>query len=102
MGGYWRDEKATARTLRDGWLWTGDLGSFDEHGFLTLKDRSKDVIISGGSNIYPCEVEEVLLRHHSVAEVPLSTDLIPNGAKSPSPMSCSWTLTRVGQHLIRQ
>ena len=69
MRGYWRDEKATARTLRDGWLWTGDLGSFDEHGFLTLKDRSKDVIISGGSNIYPREVEEVLLRHHSVAEV---------------------------------
>lgn len=69
MAGYWRDEAATAKTLRDGWLYTGDLGQLDEHGFLTLRDRSKDVVISGGSNIYPREVEEVLLRHPAVAEV---------------------------------
>jgi long-chain acyl-CoA synthetase len=68
MGGYWRDPGATARALRDGWLWTGDLGAFDADGFLTLKDRSKDLIISGGANIYPREVEEVLLRHPAVAE----------------------------------
>jgi long-chain acyl-CoA synthetase len=69
MAGYWRKPEATARTLRDGWLWTGDLGALDEDGFLTLKDRSKDVIISGGSNIYPREVEEVLLHHPGVREV---------------------------------
>ncbi len=69
MAGYWQNPDATARTLRDGWLWTGDIGSFDEHGFLSMKDRSKDVIISGGSNIYPREVEEVLLKHPSVREV---------------------------------
>jgi acyl-CoA synthetase (AMP-forming)/AMP-acid ligase II len=69
MLGYWRNAEATGRTLRDGWLWTGDLGVLDEDGFLTLKDRSKDVIISGGSNIYPREVEEVLLRHPAVREV---------------------------------
>jgi long-chain acyl-CoA synthetase len=69
MKGYWRDEQATAATLRGAWLHTGDVGSMDEDGFLTLKDRSKDLIISGGSNIYPREVEEVLLRHPSVAEV---------------------------------
>ena len=69
MKGYWRDEQATAVTLRGGWLHTGDVGSMDEDGFLTLKDRSKDLIISGGSNIYPREVEEVLLRHPAVAEV---------------------------------
>ena len=69
MSGYWGDREATAETLRDGWLHTGDLGVFDEDGFLTLKDRSKDVIISGGANIYPREVEEVLLRHPLVAEV---------------------------------
>ncbi|HJV94728.1 MAG TPA: AMP-binding protein, partial [Albitalea sp.] len=69
MGGYWRDAAATANAVRDGWLFTGDMGSFDEHGFLTLRDRSKDLIISGGSNIYPREVEEVLLRHPAVAEV---------------------------------
>ncbi len=61
MTGYWRDPEASARTLRGGWLHTGDVGALDEDGFLTLKDRSKDLIISGGSNIYPREVEEVLL-----------------------------------------
>ena len=69
MAGYWGNPEATAKALRDGWLWTGDLGAFDGEGFLTLKDRSKDLIISGGSNIYPREVEEVLLAHPGVAEV---------------------------------
>jgi long-chain acyl-CoA synthetase len=69
MAGYWNNPAASAETLRDGWLHTGDVGSLDEDGFLTLKDRSKDVIISGGSNVYPREVEEVLLRHPAVSEV---------------------------------
>lgn len=68
MSGYWRNPEATADTLRGGWLHTGDVGALDEEGFLTLKDRSKDVIISGGSNIYPREVEEVLLQHRDVLE----------------------------------
>jgi long-chain acyl-CoA synthetase len=68
MPGYWCNSEATASALRDGWLWTGDLGAFDDDGFLTLKDRSKDLIVSGGSNIYPREVEEVLLLHPAVAE----------------------------------
>jgi long-chain acyl-CoA synthetase len=67
--GYWRNAQATAQTWRNGWLHTGDVGSFDDDGFLTLRDRSKDLIISGGSNIYPREVEEVLLHHPAVAEV---------------------------------
>ena len=69
MSGYWRNEDATAATLKDGWLHTGDVGAFDAEGYLTLKDRSKDLIISGGSNIYPREVEEVLLKHAAVREV---------------------------------
>ena len=68
MAGYWRNPDATAAAIRDGWLWTGDMGALDEDGFLTLKDRSKDLIISGGSNIYPREVEEVLLTAPGVAE----------------------------------
>ncbi len=68
MPGYWRDPDASARTLRGGWLHTGDIGIFDEDGYLTLIDRSKDLIISGGANIYPREVEEVLLRHKGILE----------------------------------
>ena len=69
MAGYWQNSEATANAIRGGWLWTGDMGFLDKDGFLTLKDRSKDVIISGGTNIYPREVEEVLLRHPAVREV---------------------------------
>jgi long-chain acyl-CoA synthetase len=68
MQGYWNNPEANAKSLRDGWLWTGDLGAMDADGFLTLKDRSKDMIISGGSNIYPREIEEVLLTHPGVLE----------------------------------
>jgi fatty-acyl-CoA synthase len=68
MSGYWNNPEATAATLQNGWLCTGDMGSFDDRGYLTLRDRSKDVVISGGSNIYPREVEEVLLEHPGVDE----------------------------------
>jgi fatty-acyl-CoA synthase len=68
MGGYWHNEAATKDALRDGWLRTGDMGSFDARGYLTLHDRSKDVVISGGTNIYPREVEEALLEHPGVSE----------------------------------
>jgi len=69
MPGYWRNEEASRTALRGGWLHTGDIGAFDAEGYLHLKDRSKDLIISGGSNIYPREVEEVLLSHAQVREV---------------------------------
>jgi long-chain acyl-CoA synthetase len=69
MRGYWKNEEATEASLHSGWLHTGDLGVFDEEGYLHLKDRSKDLIISGGSNVYPREVEEVLLTHAGVREV---------------------------------
>lgn len=69
MGGYWKNPEATREAMRGGWLHTGDVGAMDEDGFLTLMDRSKDMIISGGTNIYPREIEEVLLRHPGVLEV---------------------------------
>jgi long-chain acyl-CoA synthetase len=69
MAGYFNQPDATAETLRNGWLHTGDVGSFDAAGYLTLRDRSKDLIISGGMNIYPREVEEALLHHPGVRAV---------------------------------
>ena len=68
MRGYWRNPEGNARALRDGWLWTGDVGAMESDGFVTIRDRSKDMIISGGSNIYPREIEEVLLSHPAVLE----------------------------------
>lgn len=69
MAGYWQNPEASAATLRGGYLHTGDVGAFDADGYLTIKDRSKDMIISGGSNIYPREIEEVLLKDGRVREV---------------------------------
>ncbi len=68
MPGYWQNPEATAKTLLNGWLMTGDMGFMDADGYVTMQDRSKDMIISGGSNIYPREVEEVLLMHPDVSE----------------------------------
>ena len=68
MPGYWNNPEATAKTLINGWLMTGDVGVMDAEGYLTLHDRSKDMIITGGSNVYPREVEEVLLEHDQVIE----------------------------------
>jgi long-chain acyl-CoA synthetase len=69
MKEYWNNPEATSETLRGGWLHTGDVGRFDADGYLTLMDRSKDLVISGGTNIYPREIEEVLLEHPHVDEV---------------------------------
>lgn len=69
MKGYWRDPEASDNSLRGGWLHTGDVGYLDEDGYLFLMDRSHDMIISGGENIYPREIEEILVRHPAVHEV---------------------------------
>jgi long-chain acyl-CoA synthetase len=68
MKGYWNRTEATATDLRDGWLRTGDIGSLDGDGYLTIKDRAKELIIRGGYNVYPREVEEVLYRHPDIVE----------------------------------
>jgi acyl-CoA synthetase (AMP-forming)/AMP-acid ligase II len=68
MAGYWERPEATAETLRDGWLHTGDIGYMDSHGYVFILDRTKDMIISGGANIYPRELEEVLVQHPAVSE----------------------------------
>lgn len=68
MPGYWQNPQATAKTLVGGWLMTGDMGRMDAAGYVTLQDRSKDMIITGGSNVYPREVEEVLLMDPAISE----------------------------------
>lgn len=69
MSGYLNNESATKNTLKNGWLYTGDMGSIDRNGILTLKDRSKDMIISGGMNIYPREIEDLLINLPTVKEI---------------------------------
>jgi acyl-CoA synthetase (AMP-forming)/AMP-acid ligase II len=68
MPGYWERPEANAETLRGGWLHTGDVGKMDEEGYVYILDRTKDMVISGGLNIYPREIEEVLLKHPAVSE----------------------------------
>jgi long-chain acyl-CoA synthetase len=66
MTGYWRAPEATAQTLRDGWLHTGDVGHLDDDGYLYVVDRIKDLIIRNGFNVYPRDVEDVLLAHPEI------------------------------------
>ncbi|MFT7288304.1 MAG: acyl-CoA synthetase (AMP-forming)/AMP-acid ligase II [Halieaceae bacterium] len=68
MKEYWNLPEATAETLRDGWLHTGDIATMDHEGFITICDRKKDMIISGGENVYPAEIESVLIQHEQVAD----------------------------------
>lgn len=68
MQGYWNDPERTAETIRDGWLLTGDMGTLDEDGFLSIVDRKKDMIIVGGMNVYPREVEDVIFKLSPVAD----------------------------------
>lgn len=68
MTGYWQNHDATAATIKDGWLYTGDIGKMDEDGYFSIVDRKKDLIITGGYNVYPAEVEDVLYKHPAVLE----------------------------------
>jgi acyl-CoA synthetase (AMP-forming)/AMP-acid ligase II len=69
MKEYWRRPEATAETIREGWLRTGDLASMDKEGFVYIRDRKKDMIISGGENVYPAEIENVILAHPGAGDV---------------------------------
>jgi len=94
MRGYWNNPQATTEAIRDGWLHTGDVGQFDNEGYLTIVGRLKDLIISGGENIYPVEIENVLTTHPTISdaavvgvshpkwgEVPLAVLVADNGGQ---------------------
>jgi acyl-CoA synthetase (AMP-forming)/AMP-acid ligase II len=68
MSEYWRRPKETAEAIQNGWLYTGDMGYYDERGYIYIADRKKDMIITGGENVYPREVEDVLYKHPAVEE----------------------------------
>jgi acyl-CoA synthetase (AMP-forming)/AMP-acid ligase II len=85
MKGYWNRPEATADTIRDGWLHTGDVATMDEDGFITIMDRVKDMLISGGENVYPAEIENVVLSHEKVADVAVIG--IPSAKWGESPMA---------------
>jgi acyl-CoA synthetase (AMP-forming)/AMP-acid ligase II len=69
MQGYWNRPEATAETLRDGWLYTGDLGYLDDEGFIYVVDRKKDMLISGGENVYPAEIERVIREIPGIGDI---------------------------------
>ncbi|WP_431681379.1 long-chain-fatty-acid--CoA ligase [Kitasatospora sp. KL5] len=112
FAGYHGLPEATAEAMVDGWFRTGDLGTLDEDGFLTIVDRTKDVVIRGGFNVYPSEVEDVLMRHPAVAQVaviglphPLHGEevcavVVPaDPAAPPSPEEIvAWAAERLGRH----
>ena len=81
MLGYWNRPEETAQTVRDGWLYTGDLAYMDEDGYFFIMDRKKDLVLVGGYNVYPREVDEVLMAHPDIQE-PI-TDLNKMTSKEP-------------------
>ena len=83
MKGYWNRPEATAETIRDGWLHTGDVATVDADGYVFINDRKKDMIISGGENIYPAEVENVILAHPQVREVAVIGQASAKWGESP-------------------
>ena len=108
MIGYWNRPDATEQALIDGWLHTGDVGSMDEEGFVTIRDRMKDMLISGGENVYPAEVENMLLGHPSLAdaaviglpsakwgEVPLAVVVLKSGAQLSTEELLAWCKGRL-------
>jgi len=83
MHGYWNRPEATAETIRDGWLHTGDLATIDAEGYVYIQDRKKDMIISGGENIYPAEIENVILSHPHVRDVAVIGQASAKWGESP-------------------
>jgi fatty-acyl-CoA synthase len=93
MQGYWNDPARTAEAIRDGWMHTGDLGVIDAEGYCNIVGRVKDMVIRGGENVYPREVEEFLFRHPKVAAVQVFG--VPDARYGEE--LCAWIITKPGQ-----
>ena len=89
LEGYWEQPEESERALKDGWFHTGDGGTIGDDGYLTISDRKKDVIITGGENVSSIEVEDVLFSHPAVAEVAVIGVPTRSGARRSRPSSCS-------------
>ncbi len=83
MKGYWHRQEATSEAIRDGWLYSGDLATMDAEGFVFIQDRKSDMIISGGENVYPAEIEDVILKHPGVKEVAVIGQASAKWGESP-------------------
>jgi len=98
MKGYWEDEEKSREVIRDGWMHSGDLASFDEHGFCSITGRVKDMIIRGGENVYPREIEDYLFRHPKISNVQVFG--IPDDKYGEE--VCAWVVAVSGEHLSEQ
>jgi len=85
MTGYWNLPDATAEAIVDGWLYTGDVATMDTEGFVTIVDRAKDMLISGGENVYPAEIEDVLLGHPAITDAAVIG--VPSATWGESPLA---------------
>ena len=114
MPGYYKRPGLTAKAVVDGWLHTGDAGYVDEEGYLFLVDRIKDMIISGGVNVYPKDIEEVIIQHPAISEVavfgipdekwgeaPVSAVILRDGQSVDPDELVKWTNARVGAKFQR-
>ena len=98
MQGYWNMPNETTNSLRDGWLYTGDIARMDEEGYFYIEDRKKDLIICGGYNVYPREVEEVLARHPAIMEVSVAG--VPDAKRGENVMA--WVVRRPGHENVTE
>jgi acyl-CoA synthetase (AMP-forming)/AMP-acid ligase II len=114
MKGYWNQSEATAQTLTDGWLHTGDIATMDDEGYFYIVDRKKDMIISGGYNVYPRDIEEVIVQHPDVneaavfgvpdekwGEVPFAAVTTVSSATATEQDLKDWVNSRVGAKFQR-
>ncbi|MEW6528033.1 MAG: long-chain fatty acid--CoA ligase [Spirochaetota bacterium] len=98
MKGYYKKPEETAAVLKDGWLYTGDIGTIDEDGYLTIVDRKKDMIISSGYNIFPLEIDEILFQHPRILEA--CTIGVPDAYRGEAPKA--FVVVKPGEHLTKE